>query len=396
MDRVTNSGVARRRATRLAAVACLALSSCWRAAALGDEPKALADRVAGRDFPSVFQAWNPADNLPGEHRLTTIARHDLVFHAPGFFGLRWAGSSEGLATEFTPASLEVGRRTRADLLRRNPNIVLLAEIRYRDAHASYLPPDHPWWMRKDGKIAPGWEEGGYFLLDFTNPAFRAHVARKAKAVVESGVCDGIMLDWWNDDDAHLALVRAIRAAIGDDALVLANANDRKTPRTAPLLNGYFMECYKSESAEDWRRIADTLVWAEAHLRPPRVNCLETWHHGSRQDPRRMRAATTLALTLSDGYCLYSDPNPLPTPDHLHDWYPFWDERLGRPMAKGTRQADGSVRREFDGGTVLHNPPGNAAVTIEFDAPRTSAATRTTGRRFSVEDGDGDLFLRTGE
>lgn len=365
-------------------------------ATLGDEPKPLADRVAGRDFPSVFQAWNPADNLPGEERLTTLARHDLMFHAPDFFGLRWAGASEGLATEFTPASLEAGRRMRADLLRRNPNIVLLAEIRYRDAHASYLPPDHPWWMRKDGKLAPGWEEGGYFLLDFTNPAFRAHVARKAKAVVDSGVCDGVMLDWWNDDDDRVALVREIRAAIGDDALVLANANDRRTPRTAPLLNGYFMECYKAESAEEWRTIADTLAWAETHLRPPRVNCLETWHQGSRQDLRRMRATTTLALTLSDGYCLFSDPNPLPTPDHLHDWYPFWDEPLGRPRAKGARQADGSVRRDFDRGTALHNPPGNGPVTIEFDAPRTSAATRTTGRRFSVESGDGDLFLDAAE
>ena len=392
MDHPNQRGGARRAAGRLVVLASLLCLSIAR----GDEPRPVAERVAARDFPSVFQAWNPADNLAGEPQRKTLARHDLVFHAPEFYGLKWIGRHHGLATSFTEASLRAARAMRADLLARNPNMVLLAEVRYRDAHASYLPADHAWWLRKEGKIAPGWEEGGYLLLDFTNPAFRAQVARQARAVVESGVCDGIMLDWWTDDDAHLALVREIREAIGDAALVLANANHRQTPRTAPFLNGYFMECYKSESAEDWQAIADTLRWAETNLRPPRINCLETWHHGSRRDVRRMRATTTMALTLSDGYCLYSDPNPLPTPDHLHDWYPFWDERLGRPLAKSVAQADGSVWREFEGGLAVYNPPGNGVIGVEFDAPCTSAATRTVARRFRVEDGDGDLFLHTTE
>ncbi len=395
VDRLTTSGTATHAATR-AAVMCVVLACCWQATARGDEPPSLAQRVAGRDFPSVFQAWNPADNLAGEPKRTTLARHDLVFHAPDFYGLRWIGKHHGLATGFTDASLAAGRAMRADLLSRNPNMVLLAEVRYRDAHASHLPADHQWWLRQEGKIVPGWEEGGYFRLDVANPAFRAQVARQAKAVVESGVCDGIMLDWWDDDDDRLALVREIRAAIGDAPLILANANHRRTPRTAEFLNGYFLECYQTESAEDWKTIADTLRWAESQLRPPRVNCLETWHHGSRQDLRRMRATTTMALTLSDGYCLFSDPNPLPAPDHLHDWYPFWNEPLGRPLGQGARHADGSVRREFDGGLVVYNPPGNGPVEIEVDAPSTSAATRAVGRRFRIEDGDGDLLLLSAE
>ena len=50
----------------------------------------------------------------------------------------------------------------------------------------------------------------------------------------------------------------------------------------------------------------------------------------------MRATTTLALTHGDGYCLFSDPNPLPTPDHMHNWYPFWNKSLGRPLRSGPR------------------------------------------------------------
>ena len=47
-----------------------------------------------------------------------------------------------------------------------------------------------------------------------------------------------------------------------------------------------------------------------------------------------RPDEAIALTLSDGYCLFSDPNPLPTPDHLHNWYAFWERGLGRPVHDG--------------------------------------------------------------
>lgn len=364
--------------------------------ACGGEPVAMeptvADRISRRGFPSVFQAWNPADNLR-EHPHVTEARHDLIFHGESFYGLQWDGASPGLATRFRPESILRGRRRRQELLQRNPNMILLLELRYRDAHRSFLPDGHAWWRRDaDGKIVPGWEEGGYLQLDVSNPGFRDHVAKRAEAAVASGVVDGIMLDWWRDDDDRLSLVKDIRSRIGDDAVILANANDVPTPRTAPFINGYFMECYRSRTEEDWNRIATTLVWAEANLRPPRINCLETWFHQSRSDEHLMRATTALVLVLSDGYCLFSDPNPLPTPDHLHTWYPFWERRLGRPLAAGVKRPDGARSREFALGSAVYNPLGNRAVTVSFEEPRTSIATGRRDRSHTVEPGDGDLFL----
>ena len=354
-------------------------------------PRTPRERIASRAFPSVFQAWNPADNLKHEDKWTTLARHDLVFHAPDYFGLKWAGNFNGLATAFTSQSLQSAVATRKMLLNKNPNLILLAELRYRDAHRSYLPDNHVWWKRKDGKPVVGWEEGGYFLLDFSNPAYRAHVAQQAKAIVDSGLFDGIMLDWWDDDPDRLALIKGIRDAIGDQPLVLVNANDRKTPGTAAFVNGYFMECYKSKSVEDWRQIAETLGWAESHLKEPRINCLETWFHKSRGDLQLMRATTTLSLTLSDGYCLFSDPNPLGTADHLHDWYPFWDRSLGRPKGKGERSGDGSIQRRFDRGLAVYNPAGNKPVEVKFTSPHTAASTGKSATSFTVPPGDGDLF-----
>jgi hypothetical protein len=363
----------------------------FAAAALGQEAS-VARRVEGRNFPSIFQAWSPAEHL-NEDRLTSIARHDLYFSGPEALGLRWNNEYRGLGTGFDPASVEKGRAMRRELLTRNPHMVFLAEIRYRDAHRSYMPADHRWWKRgPDGRIEAGWEEGGFLKMDFANPEYRKHVAAQARAVVESGVFDGVMLDWWTDDDDRVALVKQVREAIGD-ALLMANANDRKTPRTAPFLNGYFMECTRSRTVADWQKIADTLAWAEQQMRSPRVNCLETWYHNSRADLQLMRATTTLSLVLSDGYALFSDPNPLPTPDHLHDWYPFWNKSLGKPAGAGAKAADGTIRREFERGTAVHNPFGNVERVIRFQEPRRSAATGEVAREHRVAAGDGDLFLK---
>ncbi len=353
----------------------------------------LAERIANRAFPSVFQAWSPADNLD-EDPVVTEARHDLIFSWEGAFGLRWNNAYPGLGTEFTPSSIEDGLQRRRDLLRRNPNMVLLLEIRYRDAYQSFLPDGHKWWRRDEaGEIVSGWEEGGFHQLDFPNPEYQEHVAKQAQAAIASGVVDGIMLDWWRDDPDRLSLIKLIRSRIGDEALILANTNDVRTPQTAPFINGYFMECYRSERAEDWELFADTLRWAEQNLRQPRINCLETWYHESRADEALMRATTTLSLVLSNGYCLFSDPNPLPTYDHLHSWYPFWERRLGRPIAAGVERSDGAMTREFEHGTAAYNPMGNQPVTISFEEPRTSSATGKRTRVHTVAPCDGDLFLR---
>ncbi len=354
----------------------------------------ISERIAERDFPSVFQAWSPADNLRGEDELAVTARHDLVWHGVRWYGLEWDKSPSGLGEVLKPESIKTGMAKRKALLKLNPNIILIAEIRYRDASRRFLPEGHEWWRRdKGGKLTEGWDEGGFLQLDFDNPAFREHVTRRAKAIVESGVVDGVLLDWWHDDDSRLELIKLVRKAVGEDHLILANANDRTTPITAPYINGYFMECYRSKTPAEWQRIAATLKWAEKNLRPPRVNCLETWYHNSRDDLNLMRAVTTLSLTCSDGYCLFSDPNPLPSPDHRHNWYPFWDTKLGKPLSAGTSSHDGTVRREFENGTVVYNPMGNKTVTVTFDDIRTSISSGQTAKSHALKNCDGDIYLK---
>lgn len=364
------------------------LTACLASAA---EPS-LTERISNRDYPSIFQAWNDAAPVAGAHAVTMQARHDLVFVHPSMVGLQ-SPSFEGTTFEFSPENLAKAKEKRAALLEKNPRLVLIAEIRYRDAPKGFIPEDSPWWKRDaEGKYVMGWAEGGYRLLDVAHADWQAQVAKRAKAVMDTGVFDGVMLDWWTDDEDRLRLIRQIREAIGKDALVLVNSNDKPIPCTAEHVNGLYMECYRTQSPEDWKRISETLRWAERSLRTPRINCVESWTHESRKDLDRMRAVTTLSLTQSDGYCLFADPNELPTPDHLHDWYPFWEKGLGHPLKAGAERADGAWQREFTAGTVVYNPMGNAVIKVRFETPRRSRATGRSGLDHSVNANDGDLFL----
>ncbi len=358
----------------------------------------LAHKINARDFPSVFQAWNGAENLPSEDSETTIARHDLYFSTPVGLKLRWDNQYAGLAESFTEISMEQARQFKNRLQRKNPNLITIAALLYRDAHQGYLPEDSPWWMRdSNGVYVPGWKEGNNIRIDFANEDFQQLLADKARAAMQTGAVDGIMLDWWDESEfteARISLLKKVREAIGEDGLILLNANSNKVPRSAPYANGLFMECWDSPDADaqTWEGYRETLEWAEQHLCTPRINCLETWYKDSRDDHNRMRATTTLVLTRSNGYCLFSDPNDLPKLDHLHDWYSFWDAPLGKPKGEGVKLENGAWQRDFTNGVAVYNPKGNRVVEIKFDRLMHSKATGLDGQRHVVKEFDGDIFL----
>jgi Hypothetical glycosyl hydrolase family 15 len=375
-------------------------------------PTTVAERVAERRFPSVFQAWNPADNLGAEPAIDAAARHDLLWNLPEYFGLRWNSPYRLLGDGFVDGTPENALKMRAGLLERNPSMVLLAELRYHDSPDSDLPASSSWWQRDSaGQRVLGWAEGDHYLLDWHNSALRAQIAHQAQALVRSGVVDGIFLDWWgaqaDDDPDRLSLLQEVRDAIGPDALILINSNWTIPERSAPYVNGLYMETAiprTTDEAAEWRQATETLLWAEANLRKPTLNAFETWTcsaeppfavpctDDARNALNRMRATTTLALTYSNGYALFADANGLPTPDHLHNWYPFWDQSLGRAVGGAVRRSDGAVQREFEQGTAVYNAIDNSAVEVKFDAPRRSAATGQVASSFTLAAFDGDLYL----
>ena len=387
----------------------VALLACVRA---GAEPS-LSERVEGKSFPAIFQAWNPLDMTNQfplttfEQRLRAAARHDVLweepvsqlgFNTPLVLGAVWDHKHGGLATDFTAETKRQALANRKRLLELNPNMVLLLEVRWRDAPGSFLPEDSPFWKRNpDGSRKKGWDGGPepYYLMEPENPDFAASLARQCKIAVDSGIYDGVMFDW----DGHLPTVKKCRELLGTNAIIIVNIHDRIKlgEQYKGLINGAFMELSQEDPGAPLKRLGSwessrkALLFFEENFAKPTVNCLESW--GDRNDLRRMRAITTLGLTHSDGYVLYADPNPLKTPDHLHDWYGFWDAPLGRPTGPRVDRADGAYQREFTGGTVIYNPFKNRPVTVTFEGARKRVSDGKTGQEFTVPDYDGGIFLK---
>lgn len=335
-----------------------------------------------------------------------MAHHDLVFINEAEIGLRWDNEFAGLGTSFTPWSLSGASIKRNTLLGYNPNLVLLASVTYRDAPVEWLAENSPWWMRAaNGQKVGGWN--GNLMLDWHNSDYRTQVVAQAKALMDTGIFDGIMLDWWDDSDPdRITLVQEIRGAIGDDKLILVNTNQYTAPHSAAYVNGLFMEAAFNKSyseqinqppntPQEWKKLSDTVLWAEANLRKPQITSLETDYLTSRNDLNRMRATTTLMLTHSNGYVLFAGKDPptsnLATKQHI--FYPFWDKTLGKPIATMIKRPDGAFQREFDGGTVIYNPMGNGAIKVVFTETRRSAATGQSATTFTLDAMDGDLYLK---
>jgi hypothetical protein len=338
-----------------------------------------------------------------ESELMNISKHDLVFSDTWILDVGF--ESESLLND-TLVELDKGFEKRNELEKLNPNILILSEIYYREGIiGEHLMSDSNLWIRDNG-IAPAWgedlnadgkvslDEIETGLIDFTKREVQEAVSNRAKALADSKLFDGIMLDWWSETsattgnldwsksyltldeevDARVDILKLIRNNVPEDFLILVNSNSDITPKSAPYINGLYMECYKKEYAagyelEEIHKIESTLLWAEKNLRQPTINCLEGWRVVSKLDQsenrsikernteenlRWMRLFTTMSLTLSDGYVLFSDDNALPLADHGHNNYEFWQLNIGKPIEKHVEIELHLYKRKFDNGYVIYN------------------------------------------
>lgn len=426
--------------------------------------------LAPRTYPSIAQAWGNVEGFPAPlSKAAKYALHDLVFVGVGGLGLKWKVGPEqpyqGLSTTLVDINddpnLTYAKNLRAEILALNPQNKVLFEVRYRGAQNTsvngqatydFYPGDSHFWLRdSSGNTIPAWgtdyngdgiiepHETTSTLIDFTKPEVQDAVVAQIVALKNSGVADGIMFDWWHEEgnlrpfiptwgplifgvqpelEARLAILRKVRKAVGDDFLIIGNANYRKVPAFAKEQNGIFMECHKKQdeyyTQEEILKMEETLLWAEKNMRKPRINILEGWRNvdknelpseriANRQNEKAkqtMRMITTLSLTFSDGYSLFADPNQLVEPDHIHAWYSFYNHDLGVPVGKKgnmIRGKEGLFVREFSKGYAVYNrgqsidAPGNH--TITFNENVRSVTTGIYDKTHVISGRDGDIYLK---
>ena len=397
-------------------------------------------RIQTRSYPSVFQAWSNLIGAEDEQVWKNIgrwenealyterlAKHDL--HWSPFFGLWWDTSAAeptyGLSTRLV-GELEEAKVIRQQRLVLNPNMLFLVEVRiHNHLQASAFPSDSEFWLRDRNNriITNNYSENP---MNFLNPDLQNLLIERIVAVAKCGLFNGVMIDGFNSnatgfvdrhfhsatDDEIIAattrILREVRSRVRDDFLILVNTNRTKPTAYTEYINGTFMETGHdsngSYTREGLQRIEDTLLWAETQLREPQLNCLEgegvgTSPPNSPENRRWMRVFTTMSLTLSDGYVLYTDGTRFVDPSfphHAHIWYDFWDADLGQPIGEKAQlyeNRDGLFIREFTNGWAVYNRSGEPQeIRLPNQATGVESGLRNT--MHIIPDLDGGIYLKS--
>ena len=396
-------------------------------------------RLENITYPSVFQACGDIINLPELSWEEGIAYHDL-FGCRETFGWTWTLTPDGnLRLIGNPEESPIG----TDRIRAlNPNIILISSIEYYVAGLNEFPDDWPYFVRDAAGKKIEFQAWDQYVIDFTHPAVQAMIIQQAVEIARCGVFDGTGLDHWGkggighitDEEALAAkdrIIQGIRDAVGDDFLITVTATDPISPRHAEYINGLFMETVEDHeggySHAALAHIESTLLWAEKNLREPQINLLAG--RGVRSElpdsPRNlqwMRLWTTMSLTHSDGYVMFTMGGALDHPPHAfeflpghaddhaqgkrhthqnsHYWYDFWDAPLGRPISGDETKAqlyenrEGLFIREFTNGWAVYNRSGTAQeIVLPQEVSGWSSGVEHQ-RRHTLADLDGEIYLKS--
>ena len=388
--------------------------------------------------PSVF-AWGGTSPMFGLDHLTPaqrIALHDLDLGV--WFVVGWDQTptepAEGLGTSLA-GNLSRSRETHQKHLDLNPNLISLLTV----DHISHFtdkafPPSSDFWARdENGEIARS--PSGSPIIDFLKPEVQDLLAKRIIAVERCGLYDGVHLDQWSDGinlhrnarwfpvpdedilQARLNILRSVRSQVRDDFLIVVNGGIEKITHYADYINGSFMETGRDTplgySHNELKKIESTLLWSEKNLREPQINCLEgtgipTEPPDGPTNRRMMRVHTTLSLTHSDGYVMYTTgagtviicPEcPYPWgPGHQHIWHSFWDANLGHPVgtkAQHYQNIEGLFIREFTNGWAVYNRSGTPqTITLPASAiPVSDRENNAASPTHLLPDLDGEIYLK---
>ena len=400
------------------------------------------ERIENRSLPSIVQAWDNGINdiwndIPGLSHLSLddrIAYHDIYWHGSAAFGLYFQKVPPWSQLR---GPLEIAVAERNKLLTKNPNMLFLAHVvSTYTAPGGQFPEDWFGWVR-DENGNPVNARPTTYLIDYRRPEVQDVLVQQAVSVAQCGLFDGILYDTWGDGtylklhnrslpypdydeqthakliqeevEARTTILKRIRENVPDDFLILVN-NYRKSPFSIPYINGGWMETFPHDEDGVYTRsriaeIEANLIWYEENAREPQITCLRALGIGneppdSPNNRRWMRVFTTMSLTLSDGYVLYTIGTVRGQKNYQrHIWYPFWDADLGQPIGPTVqryRDIEGLYIREFTNGWAVYNRSGQAQ-TITLPSSATSVSDRGNNAAsitHLLPDLDGEIYITT--
>ena len=245
-----------------------------------------------RTYPSIFTAWGGLgwSTVLNQSHLTDLeqmSQHDLYFCCIIFDRRLFNAGTHWEVRGDSRTAIQL----RDDYLTLNPHMIFLVTILLREARDNTFPQDSPYWVR-DANGQRVNSHGDVLLVNFTHPDIQNIIVQQALAVSRCGLYDGIMFDWWHERDilngyvgnnaqqhAKDNIISRIRANTPPNFLIMGNTNRRTIPRTAPYINGGFMETGVPGTASGslleslLTKVETSLLWLEQNLRQPHINTL---------------------------------------------------------------------------------------------------------------------------
>ena len=317
-----------------------------------------------KPFPRVAMLWA---SIRDDNSIEAMARHDLVLVGSATLGLKFDRQPAGLADGFTPESLNVARQWVKRIRELNPGVIVLCELRFYEWPDSWLPENHPWWLRKNDQRQLFWP--GTHRMNWYDPEYRHQVVRQTASLQDSGL-DGVFYDNLREEpEPWVSFLKEVRQQVGDHFLILANCGYSvgKHDFAAPFLNGFMYESGWSHNRTEWTDVIRKMQHSESLLRSPRISLIERFEetrdhagwpgdamrgHKPPADPVARRWSLAYALIVGDFFYLFSDNT-----SHGHDWYPEYDVKIGQPLGPGEQVNAYVWTRKYEKGVVAVNLPG---------------------------------------
>ena len=371
----------------------------------------LAEKIGNRPTIPVFYPWS---SNCGQHLWFDCDLPETPY------SLIW--TSAGIVPDIASTHTEVSREQQ-ELMRSDSDTLYLIneEWHYWNLAWRTLSPDSQFYLDEIFGFHTESEYGETRVLNFQHPDWPDLLAEKAGNFQQAGF-DGMMLDWWHNEAgngrseeavqaARLVIAKAIRERVGEEFILMGNANWSVDDPTAQHLSGVFLELWKSDPAAEYsltyqhensaawnpsvERMEDLLLYWNANLGWPKIIAFEPWkittvdYVADRTTPKNLQYAclfTAMAVVIPDhGYILYADNNDdWDGGDHQHAYYDFFRTDFGSPTSGRIEVAGGVSYKEFENGLIAYN---RTDTIVEFALP--------DGELVSIGPLDG-LFLGEGK
>ncbi|RLI03939.1 hypothetical protein DRO31_00535 [Candidatus Bathyarchaeota archaeon] len=247
-----------------------------------------------------------------------------------------------------------------------------------------------------GWASEEWNQEEIWAMDPRDPEWFDLINTLYSVVLEQPQHDGIIVDmvvekqYWcpeiSDEEwleATKDIYDTIVALNTQNKLVIFNSGARLSDIDAygEYFDGYLMENFMGDQLQT--TYAEGLEAADSDYLV--IYGVDTDDTGI-QDHAKMRLGLTLSLLNENTYFTY-DFGPR---DHGQAWwYPEYDVELGEPLGD-YYESDGAYIREYENGYVVSAPNG---ATLSFDELLTDVTSGVQGTSFTVEAGDGRIYLR---